>query len=124
MSLYNSCFVKHVTNPKSDEYKLKAVVLNIARHNLLKSVVKDKSFFLSHFQQYFSYLMATSFSGGRSRSIRKEPPTMSKQLINFITCAASRIMFSGFRLLCMLNVLGIPSVMYVKCFRGSVCYVC
>ena len=47
MSLYNSCFVKHVTNPNSDEYKLKAVVLNIARHNLLKSVVKDKSFFLN-----------------------------------------------------------------------------
>jgi hypothetical protein len=47
MSLYNSCFVKHVTNPKLDEYKLKAVVLNIARHNLLKSVVKDKSFFLN-----------------------------------------------------------------------------
>jgi hypothetical protein len=27
--------------------------------------------------------MATSFSGGRSR---KEPPTMGKQLVNFITC--------------------------------------
>jgi len=30
--------------------------------------------------------MATSFSGGRSRSTRKEPPTMGKQLVNFITC--------------------------------------
>jgi hypothetical protein len=30
--------------------------------------------------------MATSFSGGRSRSTRREPPTMGKQLINFITC--------------------------------------
>jgi hypothetical protein len=39
-----------------------------------------------HFQQYFSYIMATSFSGGRSRSIRREPPTMGKQLLNFITC--------------------------------------
>jgi hypothetical protein len=38
---------------------------------------------LRHFQQYFSYIMATSFSGGRSR---REPPTMGKQLINFITC--------------------------------------
>jgi hypothetical protein len=37
----------------------------------------------SGFQQYFSYIMATSFSGGRSR---KEPPTMGKQLIIFITC--------------------------------------
>jgi hypothetical protein len=31
-----------------------------------------------HFQQYFSYVMATSFSGGRSRSNRREPPTMGK----------------------------------------------
>jgi len=29
--------------------------------------------------------MATSFSG-RSRSTRREPPTMGKQLVNFITC--------------------------------------
>jgi hypothetical protein len=34
-------------------------------------------------QQYFSYIMATSFSGGRSW---REPPTMGKQLVNFITC--------------------------------------
>jgi len=38
------------------------------------------------FQQYFSYIMATSFSGGRSRSTRREPPTMGKQLVNFIPC--------------------------------------
>ena len=30
--------------------------------------------------------MATSFSGGRSQSTRREPPTMGKQLVNFITC--------------------------------------
>ena len=28
----------------------------------------------------------TSFSGGGSRSTRREPPTMGKQLVNFITC--------------------------------------
>jgi hypothetical protein len=41
-----------------------------------------------HIQQCFIYLyiMATSFSGGRSRSIRREPSTMGKQLVNFITC--------------------------------------
>jgi hypothetical protein len=39
-----------------------------------------------HFQQYFTYIMATNFSGGRSRSTRREPPTMGKQLVNFITC--------------------------------------
>ena len=30
--------------------------------------------------------MATSFIGGRSRSTRSEPPTMGRQLVNFITC--------------------------------------
>jgi hypothetical protein len=39
-----------------------------------------------HFQEYFSYIMATSFSGGRRRSTRREPPTMGKQLVSFITC--------------------------------------
>ena len=34
-------------------------------------------------RQYFSYIMATSFSSGRSW---REPPTMGKQLVNFITC--------------------------------------
>jgi hypothetical protein len=36
--------------------------------------------------QYFSYIKVTSFSGGRSRSTRREPPTIGKQLVNFITC--------------------------------------
>jgi len=44
-----------------------------------------------HFQQYFSYIMATSVNGGRSRSTRREPPIMGKQLVNVITCAASRV---------------------------------
>jgi hypothetical protein len=30
--------------------------------------------------------MATSFSGGGSRSTRREPPTLGEQLVNFITC--------------------------------------
>jgi hypothetical protein len=30
--------------------------------------------------------MATSFSGGGSRSTQREPLTMGKQLVNFITC--------------------------------------
>ena len=41
---------------------------------------------LTHFQQYFSYIKATSFGGGKNRSTRREPPTMGKQLVNFITC--------------------------------------
>jgi hypothetical protein len=40
----------------------------------------------THFQQYFSYIMATSFSGGGSRSTWREPPTLGKQLVSFITC--------------------------------------
>jgi len=36
------------------------------------------------FQQ--QYIMATRFSGGRSRSTRREPSTMGKQLVSFITC--------------------------------------
>jgi hypothetical protein len=34
----------------------------------------------------FSNILATSFSGGRSRSTRIEPPTMGKHLVNFINC--------------------------------------
>jgi hypothetical protein len=30
--------------------------------------------------------MATSFSGGGIQSTRLKPPTMGKQLVNFITC--------------------------------------
>jgi hypothetical protein len=35
--------------------------------------------------------MATSFTGGRSRITRREPPTMGKQLANFITCGCESI---------------------------------
>jgi hypothetical protein len=38
------------------------------------------------FNTTFSYMMATSFCGGRSRSTWREPSTMGKQLVNFITC--------------------------------------
>jgi len=32
------------------------------------------------------YHMVTSFSGGRSRSTRREPSILGKQLVNFVTC--------------------------------------
>ena len=35
--------------------------------------------------------MAINFSGGESRSTRREPPTMGEQLVNFITSATSRV---------------------------------
>jgi hypothetical protein len=34
--------------------------------------------------------MVTSFSGGRSRSTRREPLTMGKQLVSFITCGDNK----------------------------------
>jgi hypothetical protein len=40
---------------------------------------------LTPLSKYFNYIMATSFSGGGSRSTWREPPTMGKQLVNFIT---------------------------------------
>jgi len=47
-----------------------------------------------HLQQYFNYIMATSFSGGRSRSPWREPPTMGKQPVSFITfCCESNARF-------------------------------
>ena len=42
--------------------------------------------FKRHFQRYFRYIMTTSFRCGRCRSVRKEPQTMGKQLLNFSTC--------------------------------------
>jgi hypothetical protein len=39
-----------------------------------------------HFQQYFSYIMAICFNGGRIRSTRREPQTISKQLVSLIIC--------------------------------------
>ena len=39
--------------------------------------------------------MATNLGGGRSRSARREPPTIGKQLVNFITsgCESSAPFF-------------------------------
>jgi hypothetical protein len=51
--------------------------------------------------------MATSFSGGGSQSTRREPPTMDKQLVNFITC--------GCTLFCNLHavlVIGLYELLY------------
>jgi len=38
----------------------------------------------------FSYIMAISFSGGRSRKTRREPPTMGKQLATIISQKSDR----------------------------------
>jgi len=44
--------------------------------------------------------MATSFSGGRSRSTGREPPTMGKLLVNFITCESSAPFFVNYKAGC------------------------
>ena len=44
--------------------------------HILKWLIDWFLVFNAIFQQYYSYIMATSFSGGRSRSTRTEPPTM------------------------------------------------
>ena len=38
-----------------------------------------------HFKQYFSYIMAVSYIGGRNQSTLRKPPTCRKSLTNFIT---------------------------------------
>ena len=38
LALYNSCLVNNVTNPISNEYKLTAIVLDIAAHRLINPV--------------------------------------------------------------------------------------
>jgi hypothetical protein len=67
------------------------IVLNhINKINSQYLNVNDNSYtkYIFHFciLTYFSYIMATSFSGRGSRSTRREPQTLGKQLVNFITC--------------------------------------
>jgi len=38
-----------------------------------------------HFQQYFSYIAGVCFIGRGNRSTWRKPPTVGKQLVNFIT---------------------------------------
>jgi hypothetical protein len=55
--------------------------------DVVVSVTSEKWFdliwFLVFNATFSNYIMATSFSGGRSR---REPPTMGKQLVSLITC--------------------------------------
>jgi hypothetical protein len=57
---------------------------------LISPLVSSISSYCSSVTAIFQlYIMVTSFSGGRSRSTRREPPTMGKQLVNLITCESS-----------------------------------
>jgi len=55
---------------------------------------------------HFSYIMETSFSGGGSRSTRREPPTMGKQLVNFITCSCESAI--SWRAVLVVEEAGVP----------------
>jgi len=57
-------------------------------------------------RESFSYIMATSFSGGGSRSTRWEPPTMGKQLVNFITCSCESAI--SWRAVLVVEEAGVP----------------
>jgi hypothetical protein len=60
------------------------VVTSWARIFHLRVALID--WFLVFNATFSNYIMAISLSGGRGRSTRREPSTMSKQLVNFITC--------------------------------------
>jgi hypothetical protein len=49
------------------------------------SVVKTILKINRQYEQYFSYVVAVSFIGGRNGSTRRKPPTCRKSLTNFIT---------------------------------------
>ena len=68
------------TKGQTTIYKTLRRKLKIEQHEtqVLMILIDWFLVFYRHFQQYFSYIMATSFSGGRSRSTRREPPTMGK----------------------------------------------
>ena len=65
--------------------------------------------------------MATSVSGGRSRSTRREPPTMGKQLVSFITCGCeSSAPFCNLQSRPELVVLCFVLFVYVMCLSSNV----
>jgi len=60
----------------------------LSKKSLYKKKLNEFEFLV--FNVTFSNISAISwrpvFSGGGSRSTRREPPTLGKQLVNFITC--------------------------------------
>ena len=69
------------------------LVLELSLIYNAESYSEKKQIFTSCFDLIFGVLTPLSaiswrpvFSGGRSPSTRREPPTMDKQLVNFITC--------------------------------------
>jgi hypothetical protein len=76
-------------------YKSLLKKTQIFKNMMMTCFCKKLLNYFVHFQQYFSYIMVTSFSGGRSLSIQREPPTMGKKLVNFITCGCESNILSS-----------------------------
>ena len=66
------------------EYYLKSLLQSFQRNE--KKNHNQIRIWILVFNATFSNIMGTSFSGGGSRSTRRESPTLGKQLVNFITC--------------------------------------
>ena len=84
--------IYHVTNNTTNVsiFQGENVSVTIQNERNSENIDFDLIFF-GCFNATFSYIMATSFSGGRSRNTRREPPTMDKQLVIFITCGCESI---------------------------------
>ena len=68
------------------------VIVLLGTRNLQMEAVKVGCYYvclfdgvLRHFQQYFSYIVAVSFIGGKNRRTRGKPLTCCKSLTKFIT---------------------------------------
>jgi hypothetical protein len=62
------------------------------QYPIQQSVVRIK-LILFTVPQYFSYILVASFIGGGNRRTQREPPTMGKQLVSFITI--TEILWNG-----------------------------
>jgi hypothetical protein len=59
--------------------------------NINQSIIQSSNTWHSITEKLLRVGIKHSFSGGRSRSTWREPPTMGKQLVNFITCGCESI---------------------------------
>ena len=77
-----------ITKKKSFYYSIPLNWLEISKKLKLTIVYPHDWFDFDFwcFNATFSNIMTTSFRDGRSRSTRREQPTMGKQLVIFITC--------------------------------------
>jgi hypothetical protein len=68
---------------KTGRHDIAEILLKVVLNTKNQSITKQ----LNNRQSYsYKTKIDQGFSGGRSRSTRREPPTMGKQLVNFITC--------------------------------------